>query len=76
MGCYDSVNVQCPRCGELSEFQSKGGDCVQAIYTLDNAPGDVLSDINRHSPNRCEKCGTVFDVKIVISIQKEIVIVS
>jgi len=64
MGMYDSVNVPCPKCGTESEFQSKGGDCLLNVYTLDNCPMDVLSDVNRHAPNDCEKCGTRFYVKI------------
>lgn len=66
MGLYDSVNVPCPNCGELSEFQSKGGDRLLRCYTLDNCPSDVLSDINRHSPNQCEPCGTWFEVELEI----------
>lgn len=36
-------------------------------YELDDAPLDVLSDVNRHSPHICEKCGLEFsaDVKIL-----------
>lgn len=62
MGMYDTVIVPCPKCGEESEFQSKGGDCILAEYTLQNCPQDVLSDVNRHSPNTCDRCGTQFMV--------------
>lgn len=62
MGMYDSVIVPFPKCGEESEFQSKGGDCKLAGYTLYNCPQDVLSDVNRHSPNTCSKCGIKFMV--------------
>lgn len=64
MGTYDSVLVPCPKCGVASEFQSKGGDCFLREYTLENAPADVLSDVNRHAPNTCEKCGTRFAVNV------------
>jgi len=65
MGMFDTVNVPCPKCGEISQFQSKGGDCVLAEYELHTAPADVLSDVNRHAPNTCEKCGTQFAVTVI-----------
>lgn len=64
MGMFDSVMVPCPKCGEESEFQSKSGDCILKVYPLATAPADVLSNVNRHSPATCEKCGTIFAVKI------------
>ena len=47
MGMYDSIWVNCPKCKKESEFQSKGGDCFLANYTLENCPNDVLKDANR-----------------------------
>lgn len=64
MGMYDSVNVPCPKCGNLSEFQSKGGCCLLRCYNLENCPDDVLSDVNRHAPNQCDICGDWFNVDI------------
>jgi len=62
MGCYDTVKVPCPNCGTTNDFQSKGGDCLMRSYTLDNAPDDVLSDVNRHSPYPCSECGCELEV--------------
>jgi len=62
MGCYDSVMVPCPRCGKKTEFQSKGGECLLRIYQLGEAPPDVMTDINRHSPRTCSGCGALFRV--------------
>lgn len=67
MGMFDRVMVPCPKCGTESEFQSKGGDCTLRDYTLENAPADVLLDVNRHAPNTCKECGTVFAVKVVVT---------
>jgi hypothetical protein len=64
VGCYDSVMVPCPKCGEKSEFQSKSGDCCLSYYDLQEAPADVLLNVNRHAPNTCEKCGTLFQVEL------------
>lgn len=78
MGCFDSILVPCPKCGKLSEFQSKGSEnCCQRCYTLgkDDIPKDVLSDVNRHAPNICQKCGQAFavdlDEKPVIRLRLE-----
>ncbi len=60
---YDSVIVKCPTCGEEHEFQSKSGECLLDVYTLENCPDDVMANVNRHSPNKCD-CGTLFQVDI------------
>lgn len=75
MGCFDSVMIPCPMCKHDSEFQSKGGDCIQSYYTLENAPDNVLSDIDRHSPNTCFNCGTVFGVNVTRFVYVKVVIV-
>jgi hypothetical protein len=62
MGTYDTVNVPCPVCNTLEQFQSKGGDCTLREYELESCPPDVLSNINRHSPHQCIKCNTYFAV--------------
>jgi hypothetical protein len=64
MGMYDTVTVPCPSCGECGELQSKSGDCKLETFTLEDAPDDVLLDINRHAPLRCWKCGTIFTVVV------------
>jgi RNase P subunit RPR2 len=63
MGMYDSVMVSCPKCGKEHEFQSKSGDCLLEVYTLENCPDDVMANVNRHSPCKCD-CGTLFQVDI------------
>lgn len=76
MGVFDRVYIPCPKCGKESEFQSKGGDCILADYTLETAPVDVLLDVNRHSPNICENCGTKYDVKVTVKVDTEIITVA
>jgi hypothetical protein len=63
MGCYDIVKIPCPACGHVLGFQSKGGDCSMSSYTLETAPADVLSDVNRHAPATC-RCGALVSVEI------------
>ena len=61
---YDSVMVNCPKCGQENEFQSKSGECLLYFYTLENCPDDVLININRHSPKKCIFCGFSYEVDI------------
>ena len=63
MGMYDSVIVECPKCGEQHYFQSKSGECMLDVYTLDDCPDDVMADVNRHSPYKCY-CGSFIQVDI------------
>lgn len=62
MGVYDVIEVSCPECGTMVEFQSKSGGCTLTYYNLDNVPDSVLQDINRHSPYTCDNCNTRFSV--------------
>lgn len=62
MGMYDTVNVPCPKCGTKQGFQSKSGPCLLEEYELNDAPEDVLENVNRHAPATCETCGTKFMV--------------
>jgi hypothetical protein len=64
MGVYDTVMVPCPTCETRAEFQSKSGRCLLETYTLEDAPDDVLLDVNRHAPMHCRQCGTRFAVAL------------
>ncbi len=64
MGCFDTIIIPCPRCGEEYDAQSKSGECVLEDYALSDAPDDVMADANRHAPFVCVKCHTVFNVDI------------
>lgn len=56
MGMFDSVMVPCSGCGKPLEYQSKDGECMCEVFTLENAPTAVLRDI-MNWPVYCEKCG-------------------
>lgn len=68
MGSYDTVIVECPKCGEVVEFQSKAGDCMFNNYslrsTLTQAPATVLADIS----NQAEKCSKGHTVRIHVTV--------
>jgi hypothetical protein len=72
MGCYDTIIVPCPSCGTEEYFQSKSGDCLLREYPLESCPGDILWDVNRHSPYVCEKCGIEFEVNLEVTPPKAI----
>lgn len=58
MGCYDTILVKCPHCGDTHDFQTKSGDCLIRTYQAsDQIPDDVLLDGNRHAPSLCS-CGS------------------
>lgn len=73
MGSYDRVYVPCPKCCVINELQSKGGSCEFKCYSLQNAPVDVLSDVNRHGNTTCKKCGAIFTVHVVCMAQAVLV---
>lgn len=76
MGMFDSVNVECPKCKTLLEFQSKSGDCLLDTYTLDTCPIDVLIDVNRHAPIECPNCKSKVQIDFDIQVtRKEAIIV-
>lgn len=56
MGLFDSVMGKCPTCGHEIEFQSKAGFCEMLVYTVDDAPQDVLMDV-LNEPHYCQNCG-------------------
>ncbi len=67
MGVYDTVIVDCPYCHTPYHAQSKGGPCEMREYYLNDAPPDVLSNVNRHAPFECENCKRWFEVELVVS---------
>lgn len=62
MGMFDVVIVPCTSCGQDLGFQSKGGACQGNEYSVHNAPDKVMSDVNRHAPVKCPKCGSSFAI--------------
>lgn len=77
MGCYDSILVPCPNCGERAEFQTKSGPCALQTVRLEDATSEMLLNVNRHAPIVCPRCAAPFllrlDVKAtpVIATPKE-----
>ena len=80
MGCYDTIFVPCPTCGQKYPAQSKSGPCDLDDFELVDAPFDVLENVNRHAPFCCS-CGTKFAVeleivpKVVVVPESKVVVV-
>jgi len=66
MGMFDSVFVDCPRCGIKNELQTKDGPCILGKHTLVNAPPAVILGVE--GVHTCEhrhfskKAGEIIDI--------------
>jgi hypothetical protein len=70
MGLYDTVIVPCPKCGKQNDRQSKAGKCTMSEYTIDDAPLNVLMDIDGETI-RCD-CGHIYSVRLHRNVSIEI----
>lgn len=68
MGLYDIVLLKCPNCGQENRFQTKSGPCEMREYLAEDAPSNVLMDINRHAPIECQSCGQNYGAKIECNV--------
>lgn len=66
MGCFDSVEVPCGKCGADVEFQSKAGECYLETYTLDDAPKAILGDLDGKS-EICPVCTAEVTVRVQLT---------
>lgn len=74
MGCFDTIFVPCPDCGQKEEAQTKAGDCSMKIYKLEDAPPIILSGVNDWAPFTCANCGCKFmiDFKIIVTKRESV----
>ncbi len=74
MSSFDEIIISCPDCSKTKIVQSKGGNCLGEIYTLDNAPFNILSDVNRHAPFKCDVCGCIYIIHLkALAIERRII---
>lgn len=64
MGMFDDVWVKCPKCETLNNVQSKVGECTLAAYKIDDAPLNVLADVDQ-SVITCEHCETNYQIVLL-----------
>jgi endogenous inhibitor of DNA gyrase (YacG/DUF329 family) len=74
MGMYDSVMVNCPKCGTLVELQSKAGKCKMEKYSVYEVPPEIAIDIDGHSES-CNNCGTHVVIRMPFKIASVCMIV-
>ena len=55
MGMFDRLYVDCPRCGEFVEFQSKAGDCTLTSYYIHSVPSEIALDC-KDDVEQCPSC--------------------
>lgn len=69
MGMYDSLYVDCPKCGNQLEFQSKSGICALLSYKKNNLSPEVAVGINGDII-RCQFCNK--RIKLKCDIPKKV----
>lgn len=57
MGMFDTVCVDCPKCGATIEFQSKAGPCELKRYHVSSVPFVIAADISGEI-EFCPECNT------------------
>jgi hypothetical protein len=64
MGMYDTIFMECPKCGEMNEEQTKWGPCRLHEYTIDDASPDAIEKFVQ-DPVKCRSCGKKYIVKML-----------
>lgn len=65
MGLFDTLILYCPNCGKAQAYQSKAGDCGLNTYYFEDAPMEILKDIEEDDWTDCISCQTRFKIKLV-----------
>lgn len=73
MGCFDELALKCPKCKEITIYQSKSGECMLHTYSLSDAPLEIIADANVEGlAGRlyCEHCQAqlVVNVKFIATV--------
>lgn len=61
MGLFNSIYVNCPKCDELVEFQTKSGSCILSSFHISDVPKEELKGIMGDEV-MCDNCGYVVSV--------------
>ena len=65
MGCFDTVNFDCPECGSEISLQSKGGKCELREYKVGIGRISASTLAYLHGDKvTCDKCQSSFVVKV------------
>lgn len=65
MGVFDTVWVTCPYCSEITDLQSKAGNCTLSNYGLSDAPLSILGDLSEGGGWReCSHCKEKIEIAV------------
>ncbi|MCM1322892.1 MAG: hypothetical protein NC218_01765 [Acetobacter sp.] len=68
MGCFDSVFIRCPKCGNKIEYQSKACQCDMGQYKENAVPLAIAADIE-YTVRQCSNCGAKVAASQLLSLQ-------
>jgi len=55
---FDTVQYDCPNCGELASTQTKCGPCALNTYDIYNMPTEIAISFSKYGvPYPCKHCG-------------------
>lgn len=63
MGCFDTVNFKCPKCGSAISIQSKAGACALKTFKANAVPCTVAEDLDGYETT-CGCCSKRVEVYI------------
>lgn len=61
MGMFDTVNIRCPHCDQITDVQTKSGPCNLDTFPANDVPVQVAS--SALGLDHCRHCGKEFLVK-------------
>lgn len=68
MGLYKTVLITCPECHDVTEAQSKAGPEGSDIYEIEDAPLDILIDL-QHQVIKCHTCQHYMKIQLVREVR-------
>lgn len=71
MGCFDTVNFKCPKCGSRIKVQSKAGACELREFKADSVPAAIAEDLDGYEAT-CSCCSKRVEVYIPSSAPRVI----
>jgi hypothetical protein len=64
MGCFNTINIDCPNCGKTHHFQSKSGSCELQTWSISAMPPEDISGIVGDTVV-CSVCHVIYGVPSV-----------
>ena len=68
MGMFNTIEITCPSCGGIVEYQSKGGSCQMETLAKEAVTLCELADI-ADEVETCVHCGASVVVRVDVSVR-------